>query len=65
MIAQRAPAVAPQKKHGGLTPKFVTSSVVCARAVFARLGGKVVVVVVEAPTCSPMKGKITKNYPQV
>ena len=50
MIAQRAPAVAPQKKHGGLTPKFVTSSVVCARAVFARLGGKVVVVVVEAPT---------------
>ena len=35
------------------------------RAVCARLGGKVVVVVVEAPTYLPMKGKKTKNNPQV
>ena len=38
--------------------------VMCVGAVCARLGGKVVVVV-EAPTYPPMKGKITKNYPQV
>ena len=35
------------------------------RAVCAKLGGKVVVVLVEAPTYLPMKVKITKNYSQV
>ena len=35
------------------------------RAVCARLGGKVVVVVLESLTYQPMKGKSTKNYPQV